>query len=495
MLNGHPAGPVVTLEHFYDVAIVGRPAEIEQLLQRYPASLRIRDPIALALRGMKAATLGDLPGGLALLKRAASHCAERELPYIVDLVVPLLVNTNKIGEAEELLDVAEPVPDELRPAFLSSRAVIAARLGSDASSSALAREALRIGRGVDNPLIVARVLQRTALAAFYREDFEEAQERALEAARLNERAESFKHAAHAYSILYIIAHDWLNDPDITRFYARRMTMSAHAAGDVSLENVGLLYQLETAAEAGDARRFGSIRGRMLANPLNEQYYRERYNYTISETLAHGWSGHFEIVRAALTSLRRTENLSLPERSLCDALLAVNELATWQLEAARTLARRVISQTAERTGIEPLFDSRRRKIARVIAAAVCIIIGDVTRGRRALSRGIDPEQRFAAIITTAGMDEERTPALMRGYARFINQACLAGTLVRPALGLTAAELEVLRALPEGVTLGMIASSLGKSRKTVEKQVGSIYSKLQVGNRAEAVRRARDLGIYA
>jgi DNA-binding NarL/FixJ family response regulator len=495
MLNGHSAEPVVTLEHFYDVAILARRADIEQLLARYPASLRIRDPIALALRGMMAATGGDLPGGLALLKRAASHCADRERPYIIDLVVPLLVNTNEIAEAERLLDAAEPVPDELHPAFLSSRAVIAARQGNDAASAAHAREALKAGRAVDNPLIVGRVLQRTALAAFYREDFEEAQERALEAARLYERAESFKNAALSYSILYTIAHDWLNDPDITRFYARRMTMSAHAAGDVSLENYGLLYQLETAAEAGDTRRFGSIRARMLANPLNEQYYRERYNYVISETLAYGWSGRFEIVRAALTSLRRTDDLSLPERSLCDALLAVSELATWQLEAARTLARRVISQTAERAGVETLCDSRRRKIARVIAAAVCVIIGDATRGRRALSRVIDPEQRFAAIITTAGMDEERTPALMRGYARFINQACLAATLVRPALGLTAAELEVLRALPEGVTLGSIATSLGKSRKTVEKQVGSIYAKLQVGNRAEAVRRARQLGIYA
>jgi DNA-binding NarL/FixJ family response regulator len=45
------------------------------------------------------------------------------------------------------------------------------------------------------------------------------------------------------------------------------------------------------------------------------------------------------------------------------------------------------------------------------------------------------------------------------------------------------------------LASIATSLGKSRKTVEKQVGSIYTKLQVGNRAEAVRRARDLGIHA
>jgi DNA-binding CsgD family transcriptional regulator len=494
MLNGRASEPV-TLECFYEVAALGRRSDIETLLDRFPASARIRDPIAIALRGMKAITGGDLPGGLALLKRAASHCDERVRPYILDLLIPVLVNTNAIDEAEFLLDTVGEVTSELVPAYLSMRALVAARQGNDAVSSAYARDALATGRAVDNVSIVGRTLQRTGMAAFYREDFEEAQERALEAARWFERIESYRNAAMSYSILYVIAHDWLSDPDVTRFYARRMTMSAHLAGDLSLENLGLLSQLETAAEAGDSRRFGSIRARVFANPLNEQYYRTRFNYVIAEVLSYGWSGDFDIARASLTSLRQSDALSLPERSLCDALMAIVALTTWQLEEARSLARRALSQTSDRPGKEPLFDARRRKIARILAAAVCIIVGDSTRGRRALSRSVDPEQRFAAMITAHGMDELRTPALMRGYARFVNQACASAVLTRPRFGLTDAELEILKALPEGVTLAAIATALGKSRKTVEKQVGSIYSKLEVGNRAEAVRRARDLGIYA
>lgn len=495
MLNSGVHEPVVTLERFYEVAAVGRRADIEALLMRFPASARIRDPLAIGLRGMQAATSGDLAGGAALLKRATTHCSDAMRPYLLDLLVPLLVNTNQLEEAQHALDSVTDVVGDLAPAFLASRSVLAARLGNDAASAHYAQEALETGRAIDNGVIVGRILQRTGLAAFYREDFEEAQERALESARWYEKVESHRNAALSYSILYVIAHDWLNDPDVTRFYARRMTMSAHLAGDLSLENMGLLSQLETAAEAGDSRRFGSIRGRLMANPLSEQYYRERYNYLIAEALVHGWSGHFEIARASLSSLRQTEALSLPERSLCDALLAIVALTTWQLDLARSLARRAIGLTTERAGKEPLFDARRRKIARILAAAVCIIVGDATRGRRALSRSVDPEQRFASIITPTGMDEERTPALMRGYARFINQACQAASLVRPRLGLTDAEMEILKALPEGVTLATIAASLGKSKKTVEKQVSSIYSKLQVGNRAEAVRRARDLGIYA
>jgi DNA-binding CsgD family transcriptional regulator len=274
-----------------------------------------------------------------------------------------------------------------------------------------------------------------------------------------------------------------------------MAMSAHVAEDVAMENWGVLAQFDIAAEAGDIRRVRSLRARLLANPLNEQYYRERFSYTISEVLSQGWRGRFDVARVALTSLRATEALSLPERSLCDALLAIVALSTWHTDLARRVARRTISQTTERSGQEPLFDARRRRTARILAAAVCIVLGDAVRGRRALSRTVDPDQRFASIVDAAGMDEERTPPMMLGYAKFLNEACRAASLVRPRHGLTAAELEVLKALPAGMTLATIALSLGKSRKTVERQVGNIYAKLQVANRAQAVQRARDLGIDA
>jgi DNA-binding CsgD family transcriptional regulator len=495
MLNGHERPPAVTLERFYDLAAEAKPADLEAALARFPASERIRDPIAIGLRAMKAVTGGDLPGGIALLKRAVAHCDGRVRQYLLDLLVPLLMNTQRLEEAEEALAATDDAVPELIPAFNALRAHVAARLGNDTASAFFAREALETGRGVDNPMIVGRVLQRTALAAFYREDFDEAQDRALEAARWFEQLESHRNAAAAYSILYVIAHDWVGDPDVARFYARRMTMSAHLADDVAIENWGVIAQLDIAAEAGDARRLRSLRGRLLSSPLNEQFARERFCYTISEVLAYGWDGRFDTARVALTSLRQIETLSLPERALCDALLATVALATWHTDLARRAARRTISQTAERSVKEPLFDGRRRRFARILAAAVCIALGDGVRGRRALSRGVDPEQRFAAIISAKGMSEESTPAMMRGYARFFNEACRAAARVRPVHGLTETELEVLKALPAGLTLSAIASSLGKSKKTVERQVGNIYAKLQVANRAQAIQRARDLGIDA
>jgi DNA-binding CsgD family transcriptional regulator len=484
----------LTLEQFYNVAVEGRRTEIDAALARFPASARLRDPIAIGLRAMKSVVDGDLQGGMALLQRAVMQCEGRTREYLMDLLIPLLCNTRRLVEAQDALDSIVGAAPELGPVFASLRAIVASYRGDDVASARFALEALDHRRAVENPLLVGRILHRTAMAAFYREDFDEAQDRALEAARLFERLEQHRYAAICYAILYGISHDWAGDADLARFYARRTTMSAHLAEDAGMENFGVLAQLEVAVESGDARRAESIRGRLLANPMNEQYYSERFSYTISEALARGWQGRFESARVALVALRSSEGLTLPERALCDALLAVVALSSWHVELARRVARRTISETAERGPNETLIDARLRRVARILAAAVSIAVGDVIRGRRALSRFVDPEHRFVTIIDANGMDEEQTPAIMRGYAKFLNAACRAANAVRPTHSLTEAEMEVLQALPAGMTLATIATSLGKSRKTVERQVGSIYAKLHVANRAQAIQRARDLGIH-
>ena len=196
---------------------------------------------------------------------------------------------------------------------------------------------------------------------------------------------------------------------------------------------------------------------------------------------------------ALTSLRQRE-LALGERALCDALLAVAALAAWDTGTCGRIARRTISQTIERRGNEPLFEARVRRTARFLACAVCIAsvtpcaVCEHCRGR-SIRSSESPQNRPSR--DAPRNDCRRTSRvcqiLERGVPGF--------RAVRPTQLLTAAELEVMRALPGGMTLATIASSLGKSRKTVERQVGSIYAKLHVANRAQAIQRARDLGINA
>jgi len=492
MLNDRAIDTGVTLEEFYAAAALGRRAAIDELLARFPASVKIRDPVAIALRAMKAATGGDAAGGVALLRRASTHCDAQTRRYFLDLLIPLLANTGQQEEVARLLAEMEPASDDLEAAFDAQRSLQAARDGDDAESIEYARIALDRARECENPVVIGRVLMRTALAAFYREDLEEAQERSLEAARWHERLEAYTNAAAGYSVLHVIAHNWLGDPDLARFYARRMTMTANLGGDVTVENRGLIAQLEVAAEAGDSRRFGSIRARLMANPMSEQFLRERFSFALAEALSAGWTGRFDIARTSLRSVAKSTT-NVVDRATCEALLAVCALTTWHLDEARSHARRAIGMTAERTQKEALHNARSRKIARFVAAAVCIILGDTVRGRRALSRKFDPDGQFAVLVTIDGVDEIRVPALMRGYARFINMACREATLRRPQVGLTEAESEVLALLPDGTSIAIIAQALGKSRKTVDKQLGSIYAKLNAANRIEAVRRARELGI--
>ena len=66
---------------------------------------------------------------------------------------------------------------------------------------------------------------------------------------------------------------------------------------------------------------------------------------------------------------------------------------------------------------------------------------------------------------------------------------------PAEPLSESELRVLRYLPTNLTAPEIASELYVSRNTVKTHMRNLYTKLGTHRRAEAVKRARDLGLLA
>jgi LuxR family maltose regulon positive regulatory protein len=63
----------------------------------------------------------------------------------------------------------------------------------------------------------------------------------------------------------------------------------------------------------------------------------------------------------------------------------------------------------------------------------------------------------------------------------------------ASALTAAELRLLPLLPTHLSLGQIAERLHVSHSTVKTQTNSIYRKLRVSSRGDAVIRSRELGL--
>lgn len=61
------------------------------------------------------------------------------------------------------------------------------------------------------------------------------------------------------------------------------------------------------------------------------------------------------------------------------------------------------------------------------------------------------------------------------------------------GLTRREVEVLLLLDEGMSTKEVAEQLFVSKRTVDFHLGRIFAKLDVGNRVQAIRRARELGV--
>ncbi|MGB8265090.1 MAG: helix-turn-helix transcriptional regulator, partial [Candidatus Velthaea sp.] len=342
------------------------------------------------------------------------------------------------------------------------------------------------------PLLLARVVQRMSFAAFYRQEFGESQDRGLEAARLFEELQSFRSAAAAYSVLYNIAFNYNGDVSMARFYAERVSVNGKLGGDDSAHTYGLVSQLHIAAESGERRRLGSIRARLLATQRHEQF-RERFVFVLSEVLMAGWAGRFDSAAAAVRVLREEESRFRGDRALCDGLLAVAAAADWQLDEARTLLRRAISGSTQQVGHEAQYEARARMIARYLASAACYIIGDASRGVRALSRTFDPNGRFGASLSLEGVNVDLLPTAMRGYGLFIAAAFESARRLRPTHRLTQTELDILRVLPVGDTVARIALDRGTSKRTVERQVDNIYEKLGARNRTDAIRRARDLGI--
>jgi LuxR family maltose regulon positive regulatory protein len=91
--------------------------------------------------------------------------------------------------------------------------------------------------------------------------------------------------------------------------------------------------------------------------------------------------------------------------------------------------------------------------------------------------------------------EGAPAVLRERVEAARQAALRGGdgLARDAL--TTAELRVLGYLPTHLSFPAIAGRLNVSRFTVKTQAMAVYRKLGASSRAEAVDRARDMGLLA
>jgi DNA-binding NarL/FixJ family response regulator len=109
----------------------------------------------------------------------------------------------------------------------------------------------------------------------------------------------------------------------------------------------------------------------------------------------------------------------------------------------------------------------------------------------LVKGAEQEQIARAIRAVASGEAIFGPGVAQRMLRFFS-APPSGP-AEPFPQLTSREREILALLAAGLSNATIAQRLGLASKTVANNVSSIFTKLQVADRAQAIVRARDAGL--
>jgi DNA-binding NarL/FixJ family response regulator len=101
---------------------------------------------------------------------------------------------------------------------------------------------------------------------------------------------------------------------------------------------------------------------------------------------------------------------------------------------------------------------------------------------------DDEEMTRAILAVGNGGAIYSPAIATRIMAFFT-----GYPAEPFPGLTSSERNVLQLMARGLSNEVIAAQLSLSPKTVRNYVSSVFSKLHVASRAQAIVRARDAGI--
>jgi DNA-binding CsgD family transcriptional regulator/tetratricopeptide (TPR) repeat protein len=167
---------------------------------------------------------------------------------------------------------------------------------------------------------------------------------------------------------------------------------------------------------------------------------------------------------------------------------VGELAIWRWRAGLLPDAPADADATFRMQIEGEWEAasaiRTKQGSRYEAAMIIVDVDDEEALRRSHEELLDMGANAAAAVAARHLRQRGARGLRRGPRP--------PTMQNPA-GLTAREMEVLALIVEGQRNAEIASRLVISEKTAGHHVSSILSKLEVRGRAEAARKAVQLGL--
>jgi DNA-binding NarL/FixJ family response regulator len=111
----------------------------------------------------------------------------------------------------------------------------------------------------------------------------------------------------------------------------------------------------------------------------------------------------------------------------------------------------------------------------------------------LLKGAQGDETLRAIRAVANGEVIFSPGVAEQMMRFFARGGKQKSEPNPFPELTPRETEILALLAQGLTNNAIADKLVLSPKTIRNQVSTIFSKLQVASRSEAIIKAREAGL--
>ncbi|MDP9025279.1 MAG: LuxR C-terminal-related transcriptional regulator [Candidatus Eremiobacteraeota bacterium] len=445
-----------------------------------------RAPARMIIDAVIAQYGADVARCVSGLKKALANVSQTERAYVADLLVPVLLMQNETVDAIDILNSITTIPDELRPLFGPLRAIADVLSGKDVF------DALVPANDYTEEIFRARSLQRIATAAYYASEWEIALESSQGASRITERLGSYRSSAATLSIAYNVHYAITGDVERAYSISRQMVALAEKAKDRSFRMPGLIAQYELAADFGDLATVERIRASINRSALPTQY-NERGPRGLADTLPHAWASDFNALRANATMLNKISTVSKAVKALAMALRGLAEAGLGDVVASRRSSRNAIALASIRSKVEPAFDARYRRVARAVAGATCILIGDAVRGRRAVDiKALREDADVLDIIAAAeGEDWRRCSRRVRGYARAVSATRIATTRAKGVL--TEVETAVLVLLADGASAPQIARDTDRSVHTIRAHTRNIIAKLQVHGRGAAISEARRIGL--
>jgi LuxR family maltose regulon positive regulatory protein len=498
----------------------GRIATSRELLSRFPADTIATDPELAALAAADRRAAGsphEAEGYLALAERlSASVPDDRRWRFQVLLVLERLVlardRNDRDAAAEEarrLLELADsPHAIEAGVGAEGLRATTLISLGAAevwAAHLEAAERHLELGldeaRRIGRPMLELQALSHSALLSFVRARAigEQRAREAIELARAHGWEKTAPAAATAYVTLGGVtmwrgqlaeAEGWL---DLAELVLRRFAEPATAM---------MLY--------GTRAMIESVRGRHEAAMTAQR---------ATESIERGLATRHILARRSqaltLEMLVRVGETDLVQRALDDMEEDVRATSAMRVvEATLRLAHEDPEGAA--AALAPIFagasqiDNARWEIqALLLKASVEDALGDAGASSRALERALELAEPDGLLLPfllhpAPGL-LERHSRLRTAHASLISQILNSLSGRPPAArpedaeplqeALSEAELRVLRYLPTNLRGPEIAAQLFVSLNTIRAHLRSVYAKLGVHSRTEAVNRARELGLLA